>query len=61
VYPERGALSIVLASSAVQPLEGGWRVSLAKALLTQVGGTVATLGHGPGTRGSGFEVNFRFQ
>jgi hypothetical protein len=61
VYPERGALSIVLASSAVQPLEGGWRVSLAKALLTQVGGTVTTLGHGPGTRGSGFEVNFRFQ
>jgi hypothetical protein len=61
VHPQRGALSIVLASSAAQPLEGGWRVSLAKALLAQVAGTVETLGRGSGSRGSGFEVRFRFQ
>jgi hypothetical protein len=61
VHPQRGALSIILGSSAGQPVEGGWRVSLAKALLTQVGGTVDTLGHGSTARGSGFEVRFRFQ
>jgi hypothetical protein len=60
VHPQRGALSIILASSSLQPLDGGWRVSLAKALLTQVNGTVTTLGRGPGTRASGFEVHFRF-
>jgi hypothetical protein len=61
VHPQRGALSIVLASSAAQPVEGGWRVSLAKALLAQVTGTVETLDRGSGSRGSGFEVRFRFQ
>ncbi len=66
VHPQRGALSIVLASNATQtgtarPMETGWRVSLAKALLTQVGGTIEAIGRGTGTRGAGFEVRFRFQ
>ena len=65
VHPQRGTLSILLTSEAAQPPEGGWRVSLAKALLTQVGGTVDTLagaaaGATMGAR-SGFDVRFRFQ
>ncbi|MBC8132608.1 MAG: hypothetical protein H7X95_06475 [Deltaproteobacteria bacterium] len=61
VHPQRGSLSIVLCSGGAQPAEGGWRVSLAKALLTQVGATVETVPHAPGDRGAGFEVRFRFQ
>jgi hypothetical protein len=61
VHPQRGALSIVLASSAGHPPPGGWRVSLAQALLGQVGGTVESWGRTPGGRFSGFEVRFRFQ
>jgi hypothetical protein len=61
VRPQRGALSIILGSGAAQPPAGGWRVSLAKALLTQVGGTVEALFGDSGTEGAGFEVRFRFQ
>lgn len=63
VHPQRGALSIVvaLASGAEQPADATWRVSLAKALLAQVGATVEPLGAGSGNRGAGFEVRFRFQ
>ncbi|MES1208739.1 MAG: hypothetical protein ABUS79_22605 [Pseudomonadota bacterium] len=61
VHPQRGSLSILLASGAAQPPEGGWRVSLAQALLTQVGGTVEPLERGSGGRESGFQVRFRFQ
>ncbi len=61
VRPQRGALSIILNSGASQPPEGGWRVSLAKTLLTQVGGTVDMLRGDSEIGGSGFEVRFRFQ
>jgi hypothetical protein len=67
VHPQRGALSILLASSSSQATsylqsgDGGWRVSLAKALLAQVGGTVETLGRGSPQRAPGFEVRFRYQ
>jgi hypothetical protein len=61
VHPQRGALSIVLRSGGSQPLEGGWRVSLAKMLLTQVGGTVEPLSQTSDAFGAGFEVRFRFQ
>lgn len=61
VHPQRGALSIVLGSGASQPLEGGWRVSLAKTLLSQVAGTVDVIGRDSPTRVPGFEVRFRFQ
>ena len=60
VHPQRGALSIVLRSGGSQPMEGGWRVSIAKALLSQVGGTVETLAASD-IGGAGFEVRFRFQ
>lgn len=60
VLPKRGALSIVLASSAGQQPGGGWRVSLAHALLAQVGGSIRVIDRGTG-RWSGFEVRFRFQ
>lgn len=61
VHPQRGALSIILASGGSQPVEGGWRVSLSKVLLAQVGGTVEPLPHASLGRGAGFEVRFRFQ
>jgi hypothetical protein len=67
VFPQRGTLSIFLTTNAseapsfLQAGEGGWRVSLAKALLAQVGGTVETSGRGSAQRASGFEVRFRFQ
>jgi len=67
VHPQRGALSILVVSSALQAAahlqasEGGWRISLAKALLAQVGGTVETVGRGNPPRAPGFEVRFRFQ
>jgi hypothetical protein len=67
VHPQRGALSILVASSSpqapahLQASEGGWRTSLAKALLAQVGGTVEMLGRGNPSRAPGFEVRFRFQ
>jgi hypothetical protein len=59
VHPQRGSLTIVLTSNAPQPVPGGWRVSLAQALLAQVGGTVQPLASG--MRGAGFDVRFRFQ
>ena len=61
VYPQRGSLAIVLRSGGSQPQEGGWRVSLAKALLTQVGGSVEALSSVSDGFGAGFEVRFRFQ
>lgn len=67
VHPQRGALSILVVSSSpqapayLQASDGGWRISLAKALLAQVGGTVEVLGRGNPPRAPGFEVRFRFQ
>ncbi|MEP6652092.1 MAG: hypothetical protein ABJA82_01970 [Myxococcales bacterium] len=61
VHPQRGALSLILRSGGSQPQEGGWRVSLAKTLLTQVGGTVEPLPRESDNFGAGFEVRFRFQ
>lgn len=62
VHPKRGALSIVLRSGGAQPVEGGWRVALAKTLLNHVGGTVEALTQAPdGTGSAGFDVRFRFQ
>lgn len=66
VHPGRGALSILLATSSPQASaylssDGGWRVSLAKTLLTQVGGTVETLDRCDAQRAPGFEVRFRYQ
>jgi len=56
VFPRPGAVSIVLSSPAERPPEGGWRVSLAKALLAEVGGSVE-----PTRDGAGYEVRFRFK
>jgi hypothetical protein len=56
VYPRPGAVTIALSSGAEQPPSGGWRVSLAKALLAEVGGTVEPL-----RDGAGYEVRFRFK
>ncbi|MEO8212455.1 MAG: hypothetical protein ABI560_04650 [Myxococcales bacterium] len=61
VHPQRGALSLILRSGGSQPKEGGWRVALAKTLLTQVGGTVEPLPRESDNFGAGFEVRFRFQ
>lgn len=67
VHPRRGALSIFIATSSsqapayFQSTDGGWRVSLAKALLAQVGGTVEALDRGDAQRAPGFEVRFRYQ
>lgn len=66
VFPQRGTLSIHLttnASGAPSFLQagGGWRVSLAKALLAQVSGTVETIGRNNAERAPGFDVRFRFQ
>lgn len=60
-HPQRGALSLILRSGGSQPKEGGWRVALAKTLLTQVGGTVEPLPRESDNFGAGFEVRFRFQ
>lgn len=67
VFPQRGTLSIFLTTNAseapsfLQAGDGGWRLSLAKALLAQVGGTVEMSGRDGAQRASGFEVRFRFQ
>jgi hypothetical protein len=61
VNPQRGSLSILLSSGGGPPAPGGWRVSLAEALLSQVGGTVQALDRDPSGRGAGFDVRFRFQ
>jgi hypothetical protein len=67
VFPQRGTLSIFLTTNAseapsfLQAGDSGWRVSLAKALLAQVGGTVEMSSRGNAQRPSGFEVRFRFQ
>jgi hypothetical protein len=60
-HPQRGALSLILRSGGSQPPEGGWRVALAKTLLTQVGGTVEPVPRGSDSLAAGFEVRFRFQ
>ena len=61
VNPQRGALSILLSSGGRSPRPGGWRVSLAEALLAQVGGTVQALDGNSAGQGAGFDVRFRFQ
>jgi hypothetical protein len=67
VFPQRGTLSIFLTTNAseapsfLQAGDSSWRVSLAKALLAQVGGTVEMSGREGAHRASGFEVRFRFQ
>jgi hypothetical protein len=56
VHPQPGTVIILLSSGADQPPAGGWRVSLAKVLLSEVGGSVEPL-----RDGAGFEVRFRFK
>lgn len=57
VRSERGAVAIMLTSTAGQPAPGGWRVMLAEALLASVGARVETPLRSSGS--AGFVVRFR--
>ncbi|HEY4184322.1 MAG TPA: hypothetical protein VGP07_04600 [Polyangia bacterium] len=61
VSPQRGALTIHVEANAERPRAAvGWRVSLAKVLLGQLGGTLEPLEGAP-TGPTGFAVRFRFK
>lgn len=59
VAPVRGALTIFVETSAQHPRSPGWRVTLAKLLVGQLGGALESL---DGSNGhAGFSVRFRFK
>ena len=61
VAPERGALTIVVDTSVERPRwVPGWRVSLARVLVSQLGGTLEPLARGASGK-TGFALRFRFR
>jgi len=61
VSPQRGALSIFVATGAERSRAApGWRVSLARVLVAQLGGTLEPL-DGAATGQTGFAIRFRFK
>ena len=55
VKAERGAVAVILTSTAAQPAPNGWRVMLAEGLLSGLGARVEPLRTG----GAGYVVRFR--
>lgn len=59
VSPQRGALTIYVETTAQRSPCPGWRVSLAKILVAQLGGALEALDSSNGQ--TGFSVRFRFK